>query len=278
MSYKIISDSAANLRKIESHIDYASVPLKIVANDREFIDNATLDVQEMVSYLDNYKGESGTACPSVLEWLDAFGDAEAIFCFTITSTLSGSYNAARLAKEDYEAAHPDRHVFIVDSLSAGPEMKILIEKLQVLIKQGKDFNSICKEISEYKEQTGLVFSLESLNNLANNGRVSPMVAKFARVLGIRVVGRASVQGELEPLDKCRGEKKALLKVFTHMKEMGFQGGKVRIDQCDNISAAEQLKKHILQEYPDADVEIGKTYGLCSFYAEKGGLMIGFEKK
>lgn len=277
MKYKIVSDSSANVREIESSVEFASVPLTIIAGEREFKDDSVLDVQDMVNYLNDYKGKSGTACPSVADWLEAFGDAECIFCVTITSALSGSYNAARLAKEDYEAMYPERHVYIVDSLSAGPEIRILIEKLQELIEQGKDFEVISKEISEYKKHTGLMFSLESLKNLANNGRVSPVVAKVAGVLGIRVVGRASDKGELESLDKCRGEKKALHKVIARMKEMGYAKGKVRIDHCNNFSAAEQLKKLILEKHPSVDIKIGQTYGLCSFYAEAGGLIVGFEK-
>lgn len=262
---------------METSADFTTVPLKIRTDEREFVDDPALDVSEMVAYLKDYKGKSGTACPSVSDWLDAFGDAERVFCFTITSTLSGSYNAACVAKADYEAEYPERSVFIVDSLSAGPEMQILIEKVAELIELGKEFEEICNEISAYKESTGLMFSLESLKNLANNGRVSPLVAGVAGALGIRIVGRASVGGELEPMDKCRGEKKALAKIISRMKEMGFKGGKVRVDHCDNLSAAEQLKQQILQEYPKTDLLIGETCGLCSFYAEKGGLMIGFEK-
>lgn len=277
MHYKIVSDSGVNLRKMETSADFTTVPLKIRTDEREFVDDPALDVSEMVAYLKDYKGKSGTACPSVSDWLDAFGDAERVFCFTITSTLSGSYNAACVAKADYEAEYPERSVFIVDSLSAGPEMQILMEKVAELIELGKEFEEICNEISAYKESTGLMFSLESLKNLANNGRVSPLVAGVAGALGIRIVGRASVGGELEPMDKCRGEKKALAKIISRMKEMGFKGGKVRVDHCDNLSAAEQLKQQILQEYPKTDLLIGETCGLCSFYAEKGGLMIGFEK-
>lgn len=278
MNYRIVSDSGSNMRETDSDIAFASVPLKISTGEREFVDDSALQVGEMIAYLDGYKGKSGTACPGTGEWLEAFGDAEAVFCFTITSTLSGSCNAARIAGEEYEAEHPGRHVCIVDSLSAGPEMKLLIEKVQELIRQGKEYEAICREIMEYKQHTGLLFSLESLKNLANNGRVSPAVAKIAGVLGIRVVGCASERGELEPMDKCRGEKKALPAVIRHMKEMGYAGGNVRIDHCCNRAAAEKLKDALLETYPGADIRIGETFGLCSFYAEKGGLMIGFEKE
>lgn len=277
MKLKIVADSSVNLQKISSDIPFEKVPLTIAAGDREFVDDASLDVGEMLTFLKSYKGKSGTACPSVAAYLDAFGDAEEVYCITITSNLSGSCNAARLAKEDYEVQHPGRRVCIIDSLSAGAELTLIIEKLQEMIGQGKNFDTISREIAAYQEKTGLMFSLESLKNLANNGRVSPLVARLAGTLGICIVGRASDVGTLEPMSKCRGEKKALNTLYKHMKELGYAGGKVRIDHCENEFAAEKIKELVKQEYPDADIEIGITYGLCSFYAELGGLLVGFEK-
>ena len=277
MKYKIVSDSGVNLRRKSGAADFALVPLKIITAEREFVDDDRLDVQEMVDYLSHTKEKSGSACPGSIDYLDAFGDADAIFCFTITGTLSGSYNAACLAKKDYEAKYPERQVCVIDTLSAGPEITLLIEKTEALIASGKDFDTICQQLMEYKEKTGLMFSLESLKNLANNGRVSPIVAKAVGILGIRVVGRASEKGDLEPMGKCRGEKKALAALFSIMKEKGFAGGKVRIDHCSNKNAAMQLKEMICNEFSNTEVQIHVTYGLCSFYAEKGGLMVGFEK-
>mgnify|MGYP003293047731 CR=1 FL=1 len=155
-------------------------------------------------------------------------------------------------------------------------LELLTDKAEELFHQGKSFEDICKGVMDYKEKTGLMFSLECLNNLANNGRVSPVVAKIAGVLGIRIVGRASMQGQLEPMDKCRGEKKALVAIVKRMKEIGFAGGKVIIDHCFNPNAAQQLKELIAKEFPTANITISVTGGLCSFYAENGGLLAGFE--
>ena len=119
--------------------------------------------------------------------------------------------------------------------------------------------------------------LESLKNLANNGRVSKIVAKAAGILGIRMVGKASDVGTLEPLEKCRGEKKALASLLTYLTTLGYEGGKIRISHCMNESAAQTLKEGILSMYPQADIQIRPAGALCSFYAEKGGLLIGFEK-
>lgn len=275
MKIRIVADSSADLKTTEDK-SIVSVPLKITTDHKEYIDDETLDTRAMTEELAEYRGRSGSACPGVGDWMEAFGDAEWVFGITITSNLSGCYNSAMVAKETYESEHPDRRVYIIDSLSTGPEMKIIVEKLQELISEGKEFDEICEAIEAYRKRTFLLFCLKSLTNLANNGRVSPAVAKIAGILGIHVVGRASEQGTLEQKDKVRGEKKAIFALVKNMKELGYRGGKVIIDHCFNENAALQLKELIKKEYASAEIRIGTTGGLCSFYAERGGLLVGFE--
>lgn len=273
---KIVADSSANLMEMTS-VPFDSAPLKIITAQREFVDDRTLDLEEMLHYFHSYKGRSQTSCPNPQDWLKAFGDGEDIFCITITSGLSGSYNAALVAKEMYESENPGRRVFVIDSLSAGPELTLLAQKLEQLIGEGKTFEEICAYMPEYQKKTGLLFMLESLNNFAANGRVSPAVAKIAGVLGIRIVGKASDQGTLESMDKCRGEAKSLSAILKHLKESGLRKGKVLLHHCLNEGAANRLKEMIQTELPEVAVKIGKNLGLCSYYAEIGGLLVGYEK-
>lgn len=276
MNVKIITDSASNMLALDG-VPFASVPLRIVTDQKEYIDHTELDVQQMVQELHSYSGRSQTACPGMGDWLQAFEDYERIFCVTIISRLSGSYNAAMAAKREYEESHPGRKVFVLDSYSAGPEMKLLLNELKEMVLEGKDFDTICREIQEYKNQhTSLVFSLQSLRNLANNGRVSPAAAKICGIVGIRVVGDVNEEG-LHPTDKCRGEKKVISELLRNMKRLGYHGKRVLIDHCYNENGAMQLKDLIQKEYPQAEISVNKTRGLCSFYAEKGGLMVGFER-
>ena len=139
------------------------------------------------------------------------------------------------------------------------------------------FEEICVKIKAYQETTSLVFVLESLKNFAANGRVSPAVAKIAGVLGIRIVGEASPQGTLAPVSKCRGEAKSLTAMLNYMKENHLKSGKVRIAHCMNSRAAKELKQMILDAFPNVDVQIHPCRSLCSYYAEKGGMLVGFEK-
>ncbi|MBQ3030552.1 MAG: DegV family protein [Agathobacter sp.] len=275
MKMRLVADSSANLSTTPDN-SIVSVPLTLRTDEREFVDNDSLDIKEMTDYLASYKGKSGSACPSSQDWVDAFGDAEEVFAIAITSNLSGSFNSLRIAKEEYEEEHPDRKVCIIDSLSAGPELKLVVEKIQELHAEGKTFEEISAAVEEYQKQTHLIFCLKSLTNLANNGRVNPAVAKIAGVLNIHVVGIASSVGTLEQREKARGPKKALAAIDMIMKEFNYNGGKVIIDHCFNEADAIAVKDYILTTYPNADVRISETKGLCSFYAEVGGLMIGYE--
>ena len=276
MTYKIVSDSTANILTLED-INFQSVPLKIRVEDKEYTDDANVDVNEMIAHLKRIKTKSTTSCPSPDEYLEAFEGADRIFCTTISSNLSGSYNSARLAAEEYQAKYPDKKVFVVDSLSAGPGVGILVEKLEELIKSGKDFEEICDIITEYNNNTGIYFSLESLRNFANNGRVNPAVAKITGILGIRLVGNAGDNGTLTPTDKCRGEVKAIDAVYKNMLADKYKGGKVIISHTHNEDAALVLEGKIKSDFPDANVKITKNRALCSFYAEPGGFLVSYER-
>ncbi len=274
---KIVADSSANISELKE-IEFASAPLKIVTDEREFIDNKELDVEEMVDFFDSFKGKSQTSCPNVSDWLVAFGDSDDIFCVTITSGLSGSFSSACAAKQVYEADNPGKRVFVIDSLSAGPELVLIIEKLEEFIGANLPYEIICEKIQEYTQKTGLLFVLQSLKNFAANGRVSPAIAKITGLLDIRIVGKASDKGDLEPLNKCRGESGSLKAIISHLKEFGLSCGKVKITHCRNKAGAERLKRMIQAKIVNAKVEISVCRGLCSYYAEKGGMLVAFEKK
>lgn len=275
-NFKIVADSSANLLSLDNDI-LEVAPLKIITTEKEFTDNINLDVKEMVDFLLTYKGRSSSSCPNPEDWISAFGDAQYVFCVPITAGLSGSYNSALVAKNIYEEQYPERKVFVLNTLTAGPEMALAVEKLEELITKQVSFEEICNQINEYMTKTGLLFMLESMKNLANNGRVNPLVAKAAGLLGIRVVGRASTKGDLEQLAKCKGTDRSLNTIVEEIKKAGCRSGKIKIHHCFNLKSAESLKQKIYIELPRAKVEIYNCRGLCSFYAEKGGMLIGYEK-
>ncbi len=275
MNFKIVSDSSSDVFELEG-IDYAYAPLKITCGEKQYTDTPELNVAGMIEDLKIAKTRSGTSCPNIYEWQQAFEGADNIFAITITSQLSGSYSAAMQAKEEYIKTHPETKIHVIDSLSTGPEMHLIIDKLKELIDNNLSFEDITEQITEYSKHTNLAFCLESLNNLARNGRVNPAVAKITGILGIRLVGKASDKGTLEPVSKPKGAKKSTLAMYQLMLEQGYKGGRVIIDHVGNPTSADSLKEMILSEHPNADISIGSCGGLCSFYAEERGMLVGYE--
>lgn len=275
MSYKIVSDSSSDILNIEG-IDFESVPLTILTEEKEYVDDKNLNVDEMVNDLREYQGKSQTSCPSTGRYIESFNGNDEIYVVTITSKLSGSYNSAVLARNMYLEDHPNAKIHVFDSLSTGPEMKLLIEKIIELKNNGCSFEEVVEKASIYLESTELFFCLESIHNLAVNGRVSKLADIATRLLNIKIIGKAK-EGVLHMLNKCMGAKKALRTMFEFIKEK-CNGVKIRIAHVNNIHFAENLKNLILTIFQNAQIEIYKSTGLCSYYAEEGGVLIAFETK
>ena len=275
MNYKIVSDSSSNIFSVEGR-NYTTVPMKIIAGDREFVDTADLNLQSMVDFLKEYKGKSGSSCPNVQEWLDAFGDADMVFGVTITKNLSGSYNSAQQAAATYMEENPGKKAYIFDSLSAGPELMLIVDKIAELAEQGCDFDTIVSGVLDYHNHCHTIFCLQSMTNLARNGRVNPAVAKIAGMLGIRMVG-AAMGGTIVPIHKPRGEKKAIAAMVEAMNERGLHDGSlVRISHCFGESTAMDFIAAVKEQHPNCRFILEHTTALCSFYAEVGGMIVGYE--
>ena len=274
MRFRIVTDSSSNVLSRPGE-DYACVPLKIVAG-QEYVDVPGLNVTQMVEDLKVYKGKTGSSCPNVGEWLEAFGEAQYVFGITITKRLSGSYNAARQAADAYMEEHPDRRVYLFDSLTAGPELMMIADKIRQCEAEGDDFDTTIAKVLDYHNHTHTIFSLESMMNLAHNGRVPMPVAKLAGMLGIRIIGEAQ-GGQIVAIHKPRGARKAVHQMFQTLRDRGFRdGGLVRISHCFAEDQAREFMSLVRENYPHARFILEPTSALCSYYAEVGGYIVGFE--
>ena len=276
MSYLIVSDSSSNLRSIPGE-NYKTVPLHIMLGDTDWADTADVDMDKFYEAFDAYKGKTSSSCPSPDEWLKSFGDEELIFCFTITYSLSGSYNSAMTAKHMYEEQHPDRKVYVLDSYATGPRMVLMIDYLRKQLADGADPDTAYSKTMEYRNTVGLMFTLQSIQMLANAGRVSPLIAKAVGILDVRMIGEASDEGRLVLVDKHRGYKRTMQGVIKQMLNHGYHGGKVVITHNRNLDAANDLASMIREKFgAEVNISVHPSGILCSYYEEKGGFIVGYE--
>ena len=275
MKRKIVADSSCDIWELNG-VDFAVAPMTISTDNKHYVDNQELDVHLMPEELAKYKGVSHTACPSVGSWLDCYEGFDEIFVITLTGAMSGTYNSAMTAKGIYEEENENVKVHVFDSLSTGPEMRLLIEKLKEMIEEDLTFEEIVEKGQDYLNHTRLFFALKSLHNFAMNGRVSKAVASAIGVLNISIFATASEEGTIQQISKCRGEKKVVKSMIEHLENAGYHGGKVRISHADNLKLAHNVRDKILELYPHADIIVYPMGGLCTYYAEIGGLLVGCE--
>ncbi|MDO4806931.1 MAG: DegV family protein [Coriobacteriales bacterium] len=275
MAIRIVSDSSSDVFRVPD-VDYTTVPLKVMFGSKEYVDEAGVDCERMMLDLQNHNGPSTTSCPNLKEWLNAFEGYDEIFGVTISSGLSASYSTAVMAKQEYEAAHPDAKIHIFDSLATGPVLQLIIDKLREGILAGKTFEQIKEETIAYQKSLRILYALASLNNLARNGRVNATVARVVSALNIRIIGDASEDGQVNLLRKCRGERRTINAMVNEMGARGFTGGTVHIDHSINLAGANKLKDAIEEAFPDAKVYIHACGVLCSYYADMSGIIVGYD--
>ena len=279
MTWKIVADSGCDYREIAdlaNQTTFESVPLTIQIDNEIFVDNAQLDIDGMMEKMYATSSASKSACPSPDDYLRNFEGAENIFVVTITGSLSGSHNSAQLAKKLFLEENPTANIHVIDSLSAGGEVDLIVRKLNDLIKEGLSFEQVVEAITHYQKNTKLLFVLAKVDNLVKNGRLSKLIGAVVGLLNIRMVGEASDTGTLELLQKARGAKKALTASVDEVLKAGYKGGRIIIAHRNNEKFCQQFSEAIKEKFPAADISFLPTSGLCSFYAEEGGLLMGYE--
>ena len=191
MTWKIVADSGCDYRQLVSpatDTTFVSVPLKIQVADQLFIDDHHLNIDQMMETMYATSEASKSACPSPDDYLRSFEGGDNIIVVTITGTLSGSHNSAQLAKNIYLEEHPETNIHVIDSLSAGGEVDLFVDKLNELIGQGLSFEEVVQTITAYQEKTKLLFVLAKVDNLVKNGSLSKLLGTVVGRLNIRMFG------------------------------------------------------------------------------------------
>src|SRR5699024_1923038 len=279
MAWMIVSDTSCDIRELEDPapgVQFALAPFKIRIGQREYVDLPTLNVPQMMQAMTDYNGASTSACPSPEEWAACFLQADQILAITISSNLSGSYNAAAAARQMVLEEHPDKQICLRDPLSRPGALAGAAALGHHSIAAGAGFEDVCDAVIAYAEAGHILFSLASFENLAKNGRVSKVVGFIAGALNMRVLGRRTPDGKIDFFYKTRGETRVLARILEQMDQDGFDcSHTVRISHCDNEKATALLEHGIHAKWPDARIVVTPCAGLCSFYAQDQGLILTY---
>lgn len=277
MSWAIVADSSCNLRGFTPTAPdtvYAIAPLKVLVGSQEYVDDEQLDVSALNKAVAAESTASSSACPSAGEWAERFRLADNVIVITISANLSGSYEAAVMAKGLVEEEGP-RNIHIVNSRAAGGKLEYLVMQLDRYLTRNPSFADACAFIDQAEQASQVLFSLSSYDNLTKSGRMPKAAGLIANKLSIRILGIASNEGTIKIVAPTRGTKKTIAKIVQAMQGDGYQGGLVCIDHVENEKGAQELADKIRETWPTAESKILPCGGLCSYYAEQSGLIIGY---
>lgn len=273
MKYQILVDSASDLLSdyyTDPEIGFKVVPLTIHVNDKEYVDNDSLNIQEMLADMHASK-KSSSACPAPQSFLSEFDNAEYTFIVAITSKLSGCYNSAVVAKNSYSKTE---NICVIDSKAVSGTEMLIVDKLIELIKQDLPYEQIVKEITEYRDKRSLYFILQKFDNLVNNGRMSKIAGLIASKLVIRPICIA-YEGEIKIAKKIIGIKNTFTKLVQMIGEKAkdFSKETLIITHCFAEEEANYIKSDLEKKCNFKEIRILPMRGLCSYYALEKGLII-----
>lgn len=276
----IVADSCCDIAQgLEGLVSVA--PLTITIDGKDYVDDGTVDIPSYLAAMKASREPARSACPSPQRYAELIGEREGdCFVLTLSSRLSGSYNAAALGAQLALDAHPGKRVHVFDSESACAGETYLALMLRDLIAAGRSFEEIVSQVEEKIRSLHTLFVLDSLENLVKNGRVSRAVGLIAGVLSIRLVMSDDGTGGIKQLSKARGIKGALTQMVEvcrkHTEGLAAGSQRLVLSYCNCLERAKSVRDMILARCPAiGEIVMTPTSALSSMYAYDGGIVIAY---
>ena len=218
MSVKIIVDSTVDLTPVVKE-QVKVVPLSVRFGDQEYQDGITITAEKFYEMLVNSEQLPTTSQPTPAAFEDAYREAveagHEVVCITIASKLSGTYQSATIAADEFPGK-----VFVVDSRTAAIGAGILTEYALQLVAQGLSGEQILQELMEKRKKVRLFAIVDTLEYLKKGGRLSSTVAFVGGLLNLKPIICVDEDGTITVPGKARGMKNA----FTQLTQLCSQFG------------------------------------------------------
>ena len=279
MSIQIIIDSCCDVTPaLRRALRFEVASLTVRVGEQSFRDDETLSVPALLQAMKACKDSATSACPSPEEYASLMRRADQSVVVTLSSKLSGSYNAAMVARDMVLEEFPEKriHVFDSESASAG-ELRVAL-LLRQYIDGGMEFDEIVEKTTQFIAGMKTFFVLEDLSNLVKNGRISKVAGLMGTMLSIRPIMGENGHGEIIQLDKVRGTQTAMRRlveiVAAHTSQFPQTTLTLVLSYCNCPQRAAELKEKLLAASAALrEVILVPTCGISTLYANDGGVVL-----
>ncbi|MBR0093292.1 MAG: DegV family protein [Lachnospiraceae bacterium] len=276
MSYHIVADSCCDLpdfARRDPHFEI--VPLTLEIGDYRIQDDEHFDQLDFIARVAACPHPAKTACPSPERYMRAYAhEAEDIYVVTLSSHLSGSYNAAILGRELYLEEYPEKNIHVVDALSSCCGEAQIALKIQELCEEGKPFEEVVREAEAYRDEMMTLFVLDNLDTLRKNGRLTGVKSIVASTLNVKPV-MAGDRGVIVQKGQGIGTRKALIKMVEILQKEAKDtiSKRLMITHVNCYERAMTVLDMILARCKFRDAIVVDAAGVSTVYAGDGGIVV-----
>ena len=279
MAIRFVADSACDLdSEFAAENNIVILPMRISFGDEEFMENVTLSNEEFYARLEANKQPPKTSLVNQYAWEQAFNDGLAagdkVIAVTLSEKLSGTHNAAKMAKETLGS--PD--VFLIDSAQVSFSIAALIIEGVKMAKDGKSVDAIYERLNALKNKVRIFACINSLRYLKEGGRMSAVAALVGSLVNIKPIVTMK-NGIVANIGKAIGAKKAHLAVMNKLKEEEYdENMPVYFGHGNAKSALLEFMANVKQNFKILGGKIFKVGSTVGTYAGPGSVAITFFKK
>lgn len=285
--FKIITDTSSDLSEdLRKRFNIATVSFYVSFDSENYYrENVEITTEEFYDKLKETNASTKTSMPSIKDYTDVFTEyakkGQDIMCICLSKKLSGSYQCAVTSADMVLENYPERKIIVVDSILATASQGLLAIEAAKMRDAGLSLEDAEKKINEIKYTSKIIFTVDSLSYLQKGGRIGKVSAIAGTILNIKPVISLE-DGELIPISKVRGRKKALAELTdTIIKAMKNEAESYEFVLLETDCKEEtQMLKEILERelgikinYPS--FKIGVTIGA---HTGMGTIGIGYIKK
>ena len=283
MGIKIITDSACDLtRDYIKNNNIGLLSLILNLNGQAIKD----DLGETLSYKDFYNKMREGATPTTSqinaqefeeEFIKYIKNGDSIIYISLSSSLSGTFNSANIAKNNLKDEYPNANIYLVDSLSVSVGQGLLVAKACEMRDSGIGAEEIVNWLEENKRKVIHSILIDDLNHLKRGGRISGATAAIGGLLNIKPTLFLDDEGKLIQGEKIKGKKKALRFLVNEVREKAVDTENEILYIChgDCLEEAETLRDMILEEVKFKNVIINYVGNVVGAHAGPGVLAAVF---
>ena len=279
----VVTGSAAQVPpEIASQLGIVTLPLTIIVAGKAYLDGVDIFPGELYQKMRIQKLEVKTAAPNVGQYYECFKriidqEGRDVLCITLSRQLSSDYNSAVDAARMILNEHPMSKVIVFDSLRAAAPQGLLAIEAAKQLQAGLSMEEGVQYLTNARHRLGLIAALDSLDYLAQGGRIGKAAYLAGNALQIVPILTINKEGIVAPSRVVRNKENVIPAVISILTKQtsGFKKLDISVMHADAQEKAEALQHSLNERYPSLEIPISEFTPVMGAHAGPGLIGLGY---